>query len=164
MMATYVGVVALLMLWSATLAITDKPELERLMAPMTVVFLLPLFFTSSGLNTRMDLVRTPELLLLSGLILAVACLGKGGACYAAARWHGEDNRTALAAGVLMNVRGLMELIMLNIGLQRGIISQTLFTIMVLMAIATSLMAAPLFEWVYGRQARARGEVGPVVED
>lgn len=139
-------------------------ELERLMAPMTVVFLLPLFFTYSGLNTRMDLVRTPELLMLSGLILAVACLGKGGACYAAARWHGEDNRTALAAGVLMNVRGLMELIMLNIGLQRGIISQTLFTIMVLMAIATSLMAAPLFEWVYGRRARARGEVGPVVED
>jgi len=81
------------------------------------------------------------------------------ACYAAARWHGEDNRTALAVGTLMNARGLMELIILNIGLQRGVIQPGLFSIMVLMAIATTLMASPLFERLYGRQARSTGELG-----
>ncbi len=139
-------------------------ELLRLIEPLTVVFLLPLFFTYSGLNTRVDLVRSPELLALAALIFAIACLGKGGACYAAARWHGEPRRAALAIGTLMNVRGLMELIMLNIGLQRGIIDLTLFTIMVLMAIGTSLMAAPIFEWVYGHQARRKGELGPPVPE
>ena len=133
-------------------------ELQRLLEPLTVVFLLPLFFTYSGLNTRLDLVDTPQLLLITLLVLAAACLGKGGACYAAARWHGEDHRTALAVGTLMNARGLMELIILNIGLQRGVIQPTLFTIMVMMAIVTTLMASPLFEWVYGRQARAAGQL------
>jgi Kef-type K+ transport system membrane component KefB len=59
----------------------------------------------------------------------------------------------------MNARGLMELIIINIGLQRGIITPTLFSILVVMAIATTLMAAPLFEWVYGRRARREGELG-----
>jgi Kef-type K+ transport system membrane component KefB len=139
-------------------------ELKRLIEPLTMVFLLPLFFTFSGLNTRIDLVRTPELWVIAAIIFAVACLGKGGACYAAARLRGEENRSALAIGTLMNVRGLMELIMLNIGLQYGIIHQTLFTIMVMMAIGTSLMAAPLFEWVYGRQARIKGELGVIPVD
>ncbi len=133
-------------------------EMQRLLEPLTVALLLPLFFTYSGLNTRLDLVDTPQLLGIALLILAAACLGKGGACYAAARWHGEDNRTALAIGTLMNARGLMELIILNIGLQHGVITPTLFSMMVLMAIATTLMAAPLFEWFYGRQARASGEL------
>jgi Kef-type K+ transport system membrane component KefB len=133
-------------------------EMQRLLEPLTVALLLPLFFTYSGLNTRLDLVDTPQLLGIALVILAAACLGKGGACYAAARWHGEDNRTALAIGTLMNARGLMELIILNIGLQHGVITPTLFSMMVLMAIATTLMAAPLFEWFYGRQARASGEL------
>ncbi len=139
-------------------------ELQRLLEPLTVVFLLPLFFTYSGLNTRLGLVRTPELMLIALLILAAACLGKGGACYAAARLHGEDNRTSLAIGTLMNARGLMELIILNIGLQHEVIQPTLFTIMVLMAIATTLIASPVFEWVYGRRARIAGRLGPVPID
>jgi Kef-type K+ transport system membrane component KefB len=134
-------------------------QLQKLMEPLTVALLLPLFFTYSGLNTRLDLVDSPALWLIALVVLAAACLGKGGACWAAARWHGEDNRTALAIGALMNARGLMELIILNIGLQRGIISQTFFSIMVVMAIVTTLMAAPLFEWVYGRQARKSGLLG-----
>ena len=81
------------------------------------------------------------------------------ACWAAARLTGEDNRTALAVGSLMNARGLMELIIVNIGLQRGIIQPALFSIMVLMAIVTTLMATPLFEWVYGRHARKAGTLG-----
>lgn len=134
-------------------------DLQRKIEPLTVALLLPLFFTYSGLNTRLDLVDTPQLWLVALVVLAAACLGKGGACWAAARWHGEDNRSALAIGALMNARGLMELIILNIGLQRGIISTTFFSIMVVMAIVTTLMAAPLFEWVYGRHARRQGLLG-----
>lgn len=90
-------------------------------------------------------------------------LAKGGACWAAARLTGQDNATALGIGALMNARGLMELIIINIGLQRGIIGPALFSILVLMAIITTLMASPLFEWVYGRKARERGELGQVNE-
>jgi Kef-type K+ transport system membrane component KefB len=87
------------------------------------------------------------------LILLAACFGKGVACWLAARLNGEDNREALAIGTLMNARGLMELIMLNIGLERGVITSTLFTIMVMMAIATTLMASPVFEFVYRLSSR-----------
>ena len=99
------------------------------------------------------------MLLIAAVVLTAACLGKGGACWAAARLNGEDHRTAMAVGTLMNARGLMELIILNIGLQKGIIQPALFSMMVLMAIVTTLMASPLFELVYGRQARQKGELG-----
>jgi Kef-type K+ transport system membrane component KefB len=135
-------------------------ELRRALEPITAALLLPLYFTYSGLNTRLDLVDTPRLWLVAAAVLAAACLGKGGACWAAARLNGEDNRTALAVGSLMNARGLMELIILNIGLQRGVIGGTLFSIMVLMTLATTLLAAPAFEWTYGRAARRRGLLGP----
>jgi len=131
-------------------------ELQRQLEPFAVVFLLPMFFTFSGLNTRLDMVNSPQLLLIAGAVIAAACLGKGGACWAAARLNGEDNRTALAVGALMNSRGLMELIIINIGLQKGVIQPALFSIMVLMAIVTTLMTSPLFEWVYGRHARRMG--------
>lgn len=136
-------------------------EIQQKLEPLVVVFLLPLFFTFSGLNTRLDMVNTPFLWMVAVLVLLAACLGKGVACWAAARWHGEDNPTALAVGTLMNARGLMELIILNIGLQHGIITPTLFSIMVIMAIATTLMATPVFERVYGRLARAAGQVGAI---
>jgi Kef-type K+ transport system membrane component KefB len=131
-------------------------ELQRQLEPFAVVFLLPMFFTFSGLNTRLDMVSSPQMLLISGAVILAACVGKGGACWAAARLHGEDNRTALAVGTLMNSRGLMELIIINIGLQKGVIQPALFSVMVLMAIVTTLMASPVFEWVYGRHARKEG--------
>ena len=131
-------------------------ELRQQLEPFAVVFLLPMFFTFSGLNTRLDLVNNPQLLLIALAVIGAACLGKGGACWAAARLHGEDNRTALAVGTLMNSRGLMELIIINIGLEKGVIRPALFSIMVLMAIVTTLMASPVFEWVYGRHARKLG--------
>ena len=133
-------------------------ELKRKVEPLAVVLLLPMFFTYSGLNTRMDMVNSGELLLIALGILAVSVLAKFGACYAAARLSGEDNRTALGIGALMNSRGLMELIIINIGLQKGIIGPTLFSMLVLMAIVTTMMAGPLFELVYGRKARAEGEL------
>ena len=136
-------------------------ELRRQLEPFAVVFLLPMFFTFSGLNTRLDMVNSSELLLIAAVVLIASIAAKGVACWAAARLAGEDNRTAMAVGSLMNARGVMELIILNIGLQKGIIEPALFSIMVLMAIVTTLMASPLFEWVYGKRARAGGEVGAV---
>ncbi|NML04331.1 cation:proton antiporter [Sphingomonas sp. G-3-2-10] len=133
-------------------------ELRKKIEPLAVVLLLPMFFTYSGLNTRMDMVNSVELLLIAFGILIVSILAKFGACYAAARFSGEDNRTALGIGVLMNSRGLMELIIINIGLQKGIIGPTLFSMLVLMAIVTTVMASPLFEVVYGKKARETGEL------
>lgn len=134
-------------------------EIKRKLEPLAVVLLLPMFFTYSGLNTRMDMVNSATLLLVALGILAVSVLAKFGACWAAARLAGEDNRTALAIGALMNSRGLMELIIINIGLQKGIIGPTLFAMLVLMAVVTTMMAGPLFELVYGQHARADGTIG-----
>ncbi len=126
-------------------------DLRRKVEPFAVVFLLPMFFTFSGLNTRLDVLFAPNLLLAGAAILFASVAGKGVACWAAARLNGEDNATALAVGTLMNARGLMELIIINIGLERGIIGAPLFSILVMMAIITTLMASPVFERVYGRK-------------
>lgn len=128
-------------------------ELQRRLEPLTTNFLLPLFFVYSGLNTRLGLVDSLLLWSVALVILLAACFGKGTACWLAARLNGEDNREALAIGTLMNARGLMELIILNIGLERGVITPTLFTIMVMMAIVTTLMASPVFEFVYRRRSQ-----------
>lgn len=134
-------------------------ELKRQLEPFAVVVLLPMFFTFSGLNTQLSMVDNLGLIAATAAILAGSILAKGGACWAAARLTGQDNATALGIGALMNARGLMELIIINIGLQRGVIGPALFSMLVLMAIITTLMASPLFEWVYGRKARERGELG-----
>ena len=134
-------------------------EVTRTIGPLVTTFLLPLFFVYSGLNTRIGLVNSPALWGIAMVVLLAATLGKGVACWLAARLNGEPNGEALAIGTLMNARGLMELIILNIGLERGVIQPTLFTIMVLMAIATTLAATPVFEWVHGRErARAAASV------
>ena len=114
--------------------------------PFTVVFLLPLFFTFSGLNTNLRVMQSASLIEVALAVVAVSILAKGGACYLAARASGEDHRTALGIGALMNARGLMELIIINIGLQRGVIGPPLFAILVLMAIVTTLLASPLYQW------------------
>jgi Kef-type K+ transport system membrane component KefB len=133
--------------------------LRRQLEPVTTVLLLPIFFTFSGLNTQLALVDNLALAGVTLAILAGSVLAKGGACWAAARLTGQDNVTALGIGALMNARGLMELIIINIGLQRGIIGPALFSILVLMAIVTTLMASPVFEAVYGSKARAAGGLG-----
>ncbi|MFA4939113.1 cation:proton antiporter [Brevundimonas sp.] len=138
-------------------------EVKRQLEPFAVLVLLPMFFTFSGLNTQLTMVNSLGLLAVTAVILLGSILAKGGACWAAARLTGQDKATALGIGALMNARGLMELIIINIGLQRGIIGPALFSILVLMAIITTLMASPLFEWVYGKKARERGELGQVNE-
>lgn len=123
-------------------------ELHRILEPVSTNFLLPLFFIYSGLNTRLGLIVSPGMWQILILVVLAAIVGKGVACWGAARLSGETNRDAMAIGTLMNARGLMELILLNIGLERGVITPTMFTVMVIMAVVTTLMASPLFEWVY----------------
>jgi Kef-type K+ transport system membrane component KefB len=122
--------------------------------PLTVALLLPLFFTYSGLNTQIGLLDSGYLWLMTALVLAAAISGKGIACWLAARSTGVANREALGIGILMNARGLMELIIINIGLQRGIISPALFATLVIMAVITTLMASPLFELLVGKHRPA----------
>lgn len=114
---------------------------------LTTSFLLPIFFVFSGLNTQIGLVNTPTLWGITLLIIAIAILGKGVACMLAAKLAGENWRESATIGALMNARGLMELIILNIGLEQGIITPILFTIMVIMAVITTLMASPLIAFL-----------------
>lgn len=125
-------------------------RLTTTLEPLVTTFLLPLFFVYSGLNTQIGLVDTPALWALTLGLLVVSIAGKGVACTLAARLKRVPMRESVALGALMNARGLIELILLNIGLQAGIITPTLFTILVLVAIVTTLMASPIFEFVYGR--------------
>lgn len=118
--------------------------------PLTVALLLPLFFTYSGLNTKIGLLNQWWLIGVSAAILLAAILGKWAACTAAAKLSGLSLRDAMGIGVLMNARGLMELIIINKGLERGIISSELFACLVIMAIITTLMASPLFDRMTAR--------------
>jgi Kef-type K+ transport system membrane component KefB len=131
----------------------------RVIEPMVSAWVLPFFFAFSGLQTRLDFLLTPSALWLLVLVVMVSLLGKGGACWIAARWAGLDAAAAGGVASLMNARGLMELILLNIGLAAGLVGSVLFSVLVAMAIVTTLMAGPLFEWTYGRRARQSGEYG-----
>jgi Kef-type K+ transport system membrane component KefB len=123
--------------------------------PLTVTLLLPIFFTYSGLNTKMGLLDSTYLWMLAIVVLIAAILGKGLACCLAARWTGLPMRESLGIGTLMNARGMMELIIINIGLQRGVISEALFAILVIMAVITTFMTSPVFDWLVNRPARSR---------
>jgi Kef-type K+ transport system membrane component KefB len=110
---------------------------------MVTILLLPAFFAYTGMRTQIGLVSGLSSWLLCGLIIVVATVGKFGGALVAARLSGLHWRMSASLGVLMNTRGLMELIVLNIGLDLGVISQTLFAMMVLMALATTLATTPI---------------------
>ncbi|MGJ5675658.1 MAG: cation:proton antiporter [Nostochopsis sp.] len=116
-----------------------------------LIFLLPVFFAYSGLRTQLGLLNSPELWLLCVLVLVVAIAGKYVGTYVAARFGGINKREASALGWLMNTRGLTELIVLNIGLELGVISPLLFTMLVIMALVTTFMTSPLLEWTYPKK-------------
>ncbi|HYO69150.1 MAG TPA: cation:proton antiporter [Archangium sp.] len=125
---------------------------------VVVVLLLPVFFAYSGLRTQVGLLEGASDWALCGLILLVACVGKFGGTTLAARLTGMRWREAGALGILMNTRGLIELIVLNVGLDLGVISPKLFTMMVIMALVTALMTSPLLRWVYPPEEVARDRV------
>jgi Kef-type K+ transport system membrane component KefB len=115
---------------------------------VTVVLLLPLFFAFTGLRTRIGVGGGRAIWFYSALVIVVAITGKLGGSMFAARLAGMPWREAASLGILMNTRGLMELVILNIGLDIGVISPAMFSIMVLMALVTTFMTTPLLEWVY----------------
>lgn len=119
---------------------------------VVVVVFLPLFFAFSGVRTQLGLLNTPVAWLVAATLCALACLGKFGGSAVAARLTGSSWREATALGVLMNTRGLMELIVLNLGLDLGILSPTLFTMLVLMALVTTFMTSPLLRWLRPHEA------------
>jgi Kef-type K+ transport system membrane component KefB/nucleotide-binding universal stress UspA family protein len=120
---------------------------ERLES-VAVLLLLPLFFAYSGLRTELALVSGAREWFITCVIIAVATLGKFGGSAIAARVTGLRWREASAIGILMNTRGLMELIVLNIGLDLGVISPTLFTMLVIMALVTTFVTTPLLRTIY----------------
>jgi Kef-type K+ transport system membrane component KefB len=115
------------------------------------VLLLPLFFVFTGLRTQIGLLEDLEGWWICLLITAVATLGKLGGSAAAARFTGMSWRESLQLGALMNTRGLMELIALNIGYDLGILSPRIFTMLVIMAVLTTMMTGPLLALFRRRQ-------------
>jgi Kef-type K+ transport system membrane component KefB len=118
-------------------------DLCRKVEPYVGALLLPIFFALTGLRTSIALVSGLQMWLFCGLILIVAVAGKLGGSMISARLMGMSWREAGAIGVLMNTRGLMELVILNIGFELGLIPVSLFSMMVLMALITTFMASPL---------------------
>lgn len=115
----------------------------------TVPVLLPLFFVSTGLRTDVSLLTgDPVQWLWFGAVLAVAVLGKWGGSTGAAHLSGQSWRDAMSIGALMNCRGLTELVVLNLGLELGVIGPDLFTILVLMALVTTAATSPALTWFH----------------
>ena len=120
---------------------------------MLVVVLLPIFFALTGLRTSVRLIEGVDMWGYCVLVLLVAVAGKLGGAAVAARATGMSWRDAGALGVLMNTRGLMELVILNIGLELGILTPPLFAMLVLMALATTFMTTPVLSLFQTRAAR-----------
>lgn len=118
-------------------------QLQARIGDLVVVLLLPTFFAFAGMRTQIGLLSDGNDWAMCGVIILVASLGKFGGTFIASRWSGLDSRQAASLGVLMNTRGLMELIVLNVGLDLGVISPTLFAMLVLMAVITTMLTTPL---------------------
>jgi Kef-type K+ transport system membrane component KefB len=137
-------------LFGAFLAGVCFPRVERwqiaLRAKLDMlvsVLLLPLFFALTGMRTRLDLLTGKAMWLWTGIVLLAAVFGKMGGAALAARWTGQSWRNAVALGALLNTRGLVELIVLNIAYNIGAFSPTLFTMMVVMALMTTMSTTPI---------------------
>ncbi len=131
-------------------------EITRRIDDFVVTLLLPIFFVYTGLRTNIGLLDRPELWLLTLLLIAVAILGKMAGASIAARVSGYDWKASAVIGTLMNTRGLTELIVLNLALDAGAISPTLFAMLVIMAVVTTLMTGPLLKLLDPKNVYGRG--------
>jgi Kef-type K+ transport system membrane component KefB len=125
-------------------------ELRRRLDDFVAVLFLPAFFAYTGMRTQIGLVSGFENWLMCGVIIVVACAGKFGGTLVASRLSGLGWRDSAALGILMNTRGLVELIVLNIGLDLGVTSPRLFTMLVLMALVTTFMTTPALQLLLRR--------------
>jgi Kef-type K+ transport system membrane component KefB len=130
-------------------------QLGEKVEEFATVFLLPLYFAYTGLRMQVGLLAGPNEWAVAAVLIAIAVAGKLGGTLIASRLVGLGWREGGALGVLVNTRGLMELIILNLGLDLGLISPTIFAMMVLMAIATTMMAAPALAWLEPRGKAVR---------
>jgi Kef-type K+ transport system membrane component KefB len=138
-----------------------RAALRERLEVVVSVFLLPLFFAFTGLRTQIGLLDDGRSWLVCGAVVAVAVAGKLGGGMMAARWTGMSWMDSFSIGTLMNTRGLMELIVLNLGYDLGILSQKVFSIMVIMALTTTFMTGPLLELVEARRRRAASSSFPL---
>jgi Kef-type K+ transport system membrane component KefB len=148
----WIGVHALFGAFFAGVVIPKTPQfvasVRGMIEPLTTAVFLPVFFAFTGLRTSFGLVLTGDALIYTLLILAVAVTGKWLGAMLAARRMGMGSREANALGILMNTRGLVELVILSIGFDLGLLSPVVFSMMVMMALITTLMTAPLVRRVY----------------
>ena len=134
-------------------------DVNRRIEDFVVILLLPLFFTYTGLRTDVGLLDRPELWILTLILIAIAIVGKLAGAYIAARIAGFKSKPAFVIGTLMNTRGLTELIVLNLALEKGVISDALFAALVLMALVTTFMAGPILN-----RLDPKGEYGADIDD
>ncbi|MDB4987474.1 MAG: Sodium/hydrogen exchanger [Myxococcaceae bacterium] len=146
-----IGIHAIFGAFIAGAIIPQQSELAHVLRvrleDFALVLLLPAFFALTGLRMQIGLVTGWHSWLVCGALIMVACVGKFGGAYGAARIVGIAPREAASLGILMNTRGLMELVVLNVGVELGIVSPTLFTMMVIMALTTTLAASPAIAWL-----------------
>jgi Kef-type K+ transport system membrane component KefB len=154
-MTTYaIGIFAIFGGFMMGVLLHDEPrfvrEWKERVGEFVMVFFLPIFFTYTGLRTNIGALDSAVLWLWCLSLIALATLGKFGGCYLAARLSGLDHQASKVIGVMMNTRALMELIVINIGYDLGVISPRLFTMLVLMAIFSTVITTPLLRrWLPG---------------
>jgi Kef-type K+ transport system membrane component KefB len=157
--------------------LSDQHEFRRAvgrsLSGFVTVFFLPIFFTYTGLRTDIGTLHSLEMWLFAAAVLAVACLAKFGGCTLAARLSGFSLRESTCIGVMMNTRALMELVVINVGFDLGVIPQSVFCMLVIMALVTTLMTTPILQramWGteleagFIRSGFARGLRGPAAEN
>jgi len=149
------GIHALFGAFAAGVAVSSNTQLRDLLVarvePFAATLLLPLFFAMTGLRMRADALQTSDLLLCA-VVIVVATAGKLLGTWSAARSTGMENREAWGLGALMNTRGLMELIVLNLGYELGLLGDRLFAVLVIMALVTTAMTGPLLNLIERRKA------------
>jgi len=158
LLTEYLGIHALFGAFAAGVAASSNVQLRELIIskvePLAGTLLLPLFFAMTGLRLRGDALQVDDLWLCL-LVIAVATVGKLLGTFAAARSAGMPTTDAMRLGVLMNTRGLMELIVLNLGYELGLLDDRLFAVLVIMALVTTAMTGPLLSWSGRWQHRTR---------
>ena len=154
-MATYqIGIFAIFGGFMMGVLLHDQHEVvkawRKKVGEFVTVFFLPIFFTYTGLRTNVGALNSWELWGWCGLLIVLATIGKFGGCYLAARWSGLTHPESKVIGIMMNTRALMELIIINVGYDLGVISQNVFTMLVLMAIFSTVITTPaLRRWLPG---------------
>ncbi len=151
-LATYlIGIFAIFGAFILGAILSDEPRLREQFAGSISMFVgaffLPIFFTFTGMRTEIGSIHGVVAWTFAGLILLVATLGKWGGCALAARWSGFSWRESLCIGILMNTRALMELIVINVGFELGVIEKSVFTMLVMMAFITTMMTTPILLWL-----------------